>query len=98
MTNYGPWDYKWVDHWRVNEGEGKYYDGKDLEADNHKNWLPWMYFDGDLISADKLGNMNMSYVGKRMGLPEWVYKNVTTTDKDDGAWVQKGIDMAKAGR
>ena len=98
MTDHGPWDYKRSDHWRVNEGKDGLYDGKDLRKHNHKNWLPWMYFDGELISADKLGNMNMSYVGKKIGLPEWIYKNFLTTDKDDEPWVQKGIDLAKSGR
>lgn len=50
------------------------------------------------LRADKLGNMNMAYVGKKMGLPEWVYQNWTTTDKDDAQWVQYGIDLANQGR
>lgn len=91
----GPWDYKRDPYWQV-----KYsvFDGADMSKHNSKNWKPWMYFDGRLISADKLGNMNMSYVGKKMGLPEWVYQNWTTTDKDDAQWVQYGIDLANQGR
>lgn len=40
----------------------------------------------------------MAYVGYKMGLSEWVYKNFTTMDKDDKEWVEKGIAMAKGGR
>ncbi len=57
-----------------------------------------MYFDGHLIGADKVGNMNMAYVGKKMGLPEWVYKNWFTMDKDDPEWVERGISLAESGR
>lgn len=97
MVDKGEWDYKLKDYWQV---KYDYFDGKDMNTpgSNYKNWVPWMYFDGYLISADKLGNMNMAYVGKNMGLAEWVYKNVTTTDKDDAFWVQYGIDLAKSGR
>ncbi len=95
MTNKGDWDYKLNDYWRV---PGDKYDGKNLNEFNHRNWLPWIYFDGKLIGADKLGNLNMSYVGKKMGLPEWVYSNPYTNDKDDAFWVQYGIDLANSGR
>ena len=97
MVDEGEWDYKYNDDWRV---KYDYFDGKymDTPNSNYRNWTPWMYFDGRLISADKLGNMNMAYVGKSMGLPEWVYKNFETMDKDDPYWVQYGIDLAKSGR
>lgn len=97
MVDEGEWDYKYNKDWQVpyDHFDGKY---TDIPGSNYRNWLPWMYFDGRLISADKLGNMNMAYVGKNMGLPEWVYKNITTTDKDDAEWVQYGIDLANSGR
>ncbi len=97
MVDEGEWDYKYNKDWQVPHD---HFDGKymDTPGSNYRNWLPWMYFDGRLISADKLGNMNMAYVGKNMGLPEWVYKNITTTDKDDAEWVQYGIDLANSGR
>ena len=97
MVNEGEWDYKYNKDWQV---KYDYFDGVDMDTpkSNYRNWKPWMYFDGYLISADKLGNMNMAYVGKNMGLAEWVYKNVTTTDKDDEFWVQYGIDLANSGR
>lgn len=97
MVNKGEWDYKYNSDWQV---KYNHFDGKDMDTpgSNYRNWTPWMYFDGHLIAADKLGNMNMAYVGKNMGLPEWVYKNVTTTDGEDAKWVQYGIDLAKSGR
>lgn len=97
MVDEGEWDYKYNDDWRV---KYDYFDGLDMDTpdSNYRNWKPWMYFDGRLISADKLGNMNMAYVGKNMGLPEWVYKNFETMDKDDPYWVQYGIDLANSGR
>ena len=106
MTDYGPWDYKWKSPWQTqgtviveNEKEKEIYDGKDLDIDNNRNWLPWIYFDGYLIGADKFGNMNMAYVGKKMGLPEWVYKNFTTMDDpEDIFWIDKGIRYAESGR
>lgn len=58
----------------------------------------WMYFDGMLVSADKFGNINMAYVGVKMGLPYSVFQNFATTDKDDAFWVQYGINMAEKGR
>ena len=98
------WNYKYQDEWRVGgvDEKGnklKYYDGKDLDADNNRNWLPWIYFDGYLIGADKFGNMNMAYVGKKMGLPEWVYKNFETMDDpEDIFWIDKGTSYAESGR
>ncbi len=104
MTDYGPWDYKYNDYWRVGGIDEKgnklqYYDGKDLDVDNNRNWLEWIYFDGYLIGADKFGNMNMAYVGKKMGIPEWVYKNPTTMDDPkDIFWIDKGTSYAESGR
>ena len=69
-----------------------------MYVDNNKNWNAWIYFDRMIMGADKLGNMNMAYVGVKLGLPHYVYQNITTTDKDDAFWVQYGINMAKQGR
>ena len=106
MTDYGPWDYKRKAPWQTqgtviieNGKEKEIYDGKDLYEGNRRNWLPWIYFDGYLIGADKFGNMNMAYVGKKMGLPEWVYKNpITMDDPEDILWIDKGINYAETGR
>ena len=48
--------------------------------ENRRNWMDWIYFDGMIMGADKLGNMNMAYVGVKLGLPHIVYQNRTTTD------------------
>ena len=100
MVNKGEWDYKYNDDWRVPK-QYEYFDGVKMDTPeaNYRNWKPWMYFDGYLISADKLGNMNMSYVGKNMGLPEWVYKNFETMDDpEDIFWIDRGIEYANSGR
>ena len=65
MTDYGPWDYKRKDDWQptetyIDKNDGsRRYDGKNLDLDDQKNYIPWIYFDGYLIGADKFGNMNM---------------------------------------
>jgi len=92
---YGDWNYKYDSNWQV---PYDYFDGNDMNVDNNKNWRPWMYFDGMLVSADKFGNINMAYVGVKMNLPYSVFQNFATTDKDDAFWVQYGINMAEQGR
>ena len=57
-----------------------------------------MYFDGMLVAADKVGNMNMAYVGVKMNLPPVVFKNILTEDKDDAFWIQYGMNLAEQGR
>lgn len=71
----GPWDYKYNSAWQV---PYDYFNGKDMNANNGKNWEPWICFDGMIIGADKFGNINMAYVGTKMGLPNYVYQNFTT--------------------
>ena len=92
---YNDWNYKYNANWQVPYA---FFDGNDMNKDNNKNWRPWMYFDGMLVSADKFGNINMAYVGVKMNLPHWVFQNTYTTDKDDAFWVQYGINMAEQGR
>jgi uncharacterized protein YjdB len=91
------WNYKLNSNWQVPLSYN-YFDGNDMNKDNNRNWRAWMYFDGMLMAADDFGNLNMAYAGKKMGLPEIVYKNFTTTDGKDAFWVQYGIDLAKSGR
>ena len=93
--SYGEWNYKYDANWQV---PYEVFDGKDMNIDNNKNWYPWMYFDGMLIGADKVGNLNMAYVGTAMNVPYTVFQNCVTNDKDDAFWVQYGIDMANQGR
>ena len=92
---YGDWNYKYDANWQV---PYDYFGEIDMNVDNNRNWRAWMYFDGMLISADKFGNINMAYVGTKMGLPHIVFQNFATKDKDDTPWVQYGIDMAEQGR
>lgn len=47
-----------------------------------------------IISADKLGNINLGYVGTKMGYSGISIKNFATMDKDDGPFVEHGIYMA----
>ena len=56
------------------------FNGWDMTIENHPNWRPYMYFDGDIIGADYFGNVNLAYLGTLMGLPEWVWNNFTTRD------------------
>jgi RHS repeat-associated protein len=88
-------NYKENDHWRVRYN---YYEGNYMDADNNRNWREWMYFDGMLIAADDVGNMNLSYVGARAYLPIPLYQNPATTDNKDAFWIQYGMDMANQGR
>lgn len=92
---YGEWNYKLNSDWQV---PYENFNGKNMNVDNNKNWTAWMYFDGMLLAADDFGNLNMAYVGAKMGLPNWVYQNFVTTDGKDAFWVQYGINMVNHGR
>jgi uncharacterized protein YegL len=92
---YGAWDYKFNPEWQVPYAT---FNGNDMSVDNNRNWRAWMYFDGMLMAGDDFGNLNMAYVGYKMGLPTLVYQNPVTTDGKDAFWVQYGIDMAICGR
>ena len=91
----GDWDYKWNPNWQV---PYPYFNGENMNVNNNKNWYPWIYFEGELMSADKFGNLNLGYVGTKMGFPLWILLNPATSGAGDGYWVQKGIDMANGGR
>jgi hypothetical protein len=94
------WDYKVNPEWQV---KGKMVNGKELfnggnlDEDNNRNWRPWIYFDGELWGADKIGNMNLGYVGTEMGFEGKLISNFATMDKDDGPAVRRGISLAKTG-
>lgn len=64
---------------------------------NRRNWTPWIYFEGRIISADKLGNINLAYVAARAGFPEYWYSNPATRDKDDAEYIDFGIELARSG-
>jgi len=96
----GDWDYKWNSDWQV---PYSYFNGVDMNMKQKdggypKNWTPWIYFDGQLMGADKFGNLNLGYVGSRMGYGGYDLLNPATSGAGDGYWVQYGINMAKAGR
>ena len=93
---YGDWNYKIKNEWQV---PYNYFNGNDMNVDNNRNWRPWMYFDGMLIAGDDFGNLNMAYVGYKMGLPTSVYqKSCKPLMVKMIFWVQYGIDLAKSGR
>lgn len=97
-VNKGEWDYKLPKNdsagWRVPYNT---MNGESMDVNNNRNWQNWIYIDGHLVGADKIGNINMAYVGYKMGLPEYVYNNFETRDKDDAKWVEYGIELAKEG-
>jgi hypothetical protein len=98
------WNYKYIEGWRVPEHyfstENPIFNGYNMINDpNSRNWRSYMYFDGMIISADYFGNLNLAYIGAKMGLTEWVYKNFSTMDtKLDIEALDYGTKMAKQGR
>ncbi|MBO4898035.1 MAG: RHS repeat-associated core domain-containing protein [Clostridia bacterium] len=89
------WDYKTKSGWQVPYDT---FNGENMNINNAKNWTPWIYFDGMIISGDKFGNINLGYVGTKMGFSGVWIENKFTLDKDDGPYVKYGITMAKQGR
>ena len=101
------WNYKYNEEWRVpeeymknknKEGETIYYNGFNMNEKNSRNWVPWIYFEGELWGADKIGNINLGYVGTAMGYGGVAIKNFATMDKDDAPAVLLGIELAKKWR
>ena len=74
------------------------FNGWDLDVDNNRNWRPWIYFEGKIWGADKIGNINLGYVGYLMGFRGIMLKNIDTMDKDDAPAVNLGISLAQNGR
>jgi hypothetical protein len=106
------WDYKQNTTFQVggNDLREKYasFNGLDMdkEGENRRNWTPWIYFEGKVIAADDVGNMNMAYAGKKMGLSPSVYNNIVTRnqfpeiwkpDERDIAAIEWGIELADSG-
>ena len=99
------WDYKNKEEWRVPEkytvdenGKKRFYNDVDMNLKNSRNWTPWIYFEGELWGADKIGNINLGYVGTVMGYGGVAIKNFATMDKDDAPAVLLGIELAEKGR
>ncbi|MDR0498912.1 MAG: RHS repeat-associated core domain-containing protein, partial [Holophagales bacterium] len=95
------WDYKWNPDWQVPYAV---YNDKNMNQRQKgggypKNWIAWIYFDGMIIGADKVGQINLGYVGTKMGWPKWMLLIPgVTDDKDDGPYITHGINMANQGR
>ena len=89
------WNYKYNSSWQV---PYSYFNGQNMNANNAKNWTPWIYFEGDIMGADKFGNLNLGYVGVCMGFDGIMLDNFLTNDKGDGKYVRWGMSLAKAGR
>lgn len=69
-----------------------------MSENNAKNWSNWIYFEGEIMGADKFGNLNLGYVGVCMGFDGIMLKNFYTMDKDDGYYVNLGMDLANSMR
>lgn len=69
-----------------------------LGNDNARNWYNWIYFDEQLMGADKFGNLNLGYVGCLMGFSYFMLLNPATSGSGGGYWVDYGIRMALNGR
>ena len=99
------WNYKYDDTWRLpqaylnNNNFDNNFDGIDLTLKNVRNWIPWIYFDGKLWSADKFSNMNLGYVGIKMGYDNELLLNFETKDEEGDIYaINYGISLAKRGR
>jgi hypothetical protein len=95
------WDYKLNDAWRVPilyaESDGRYAEQSKVDA-NWQNWMEWIYFNGNIIGADQFGNINLAYVGVKMGLAEWIVSNFETRDDARDIWATDyGLSLARAG-
>lgn len=67
-------------------------------VDNKHRTTEWIYFDGILISADDIGNLNLGYVGSKMGYDGFLLLNPTTEDsKHDSDIIRYGSVLAGRG-
>jgi RHS repeat-associated protein len=101
------WDYKYDSSWQV---KGKMVNGKEmfnswnLDEGNNRNWRPWIYFDGRIISADDVGNINLGYVGTKMGFSSFLLEDavdlwfLNIDDVKDQESIKYGSNMARSGR
>jgi RHS repeat-associated protein len=90
------WDYKFNPDWQI---PYERFNGYNMSIDNNRNWMPWIYFEGEMWGADKIGNMNLGYVGTKMGYPkQMLLIPLITDDKGDGHAITFGISLAKSGR
>ncbi len=50
------------------------------------------------MSADKFGNLNLGYVGYKMGFSKPMLINFATSGGGDAEWIELGMNLAKNGR
>ena len=96
------WNYKLVPEWQVGHHSNKYrwFEGNDMDLYNNWNWVPWIYFEGDIWGADQIGNINLAYVGYKMGYKKsFLIDNFATRDDErDGKALDMGFALAEQGR
>ena len=94
------WDYKWNSEWQVpyNSFNGEAMNVKLPDGSYAKNWTGWIYFDGMIMAADEFGNLNLGYVGTKMGFSGIELLNFATKGGGDDFWIQYGINLANQGR
>ena len=90
------WDYKWDPYWQV---PYKTFNGVNMntvspDGSSPKNYTDWIYFNGQLMGADKVSNLNWGYVGTKMGYSGPLLFNPLTTGGGDKKYIQMGVDMA----
>ncbi|CQR73270.1 hypothetical protein SOV_50510 [Sporomusa ovata DSM 2662] len=64
----GRWDLKQQTDWQY---PYKTFDGKELNGDE-KNYKPFMYYEGTIVSGADVGNINYGYTGVSMGFPKFI--------------------------
>ena len=71
------WDYKWNSNWQVpyDNFAGTDMNAKQKDGGYPQNWVAWIYYEGQLMGADKVGNLNLGYVEKMMGYDGWLLQN-----------------------
>lgn len=67
-----------------------------------KNWTDWIYFNGGMMAADKLANINLAninwgYIVTKMGCFGVMLFNPLTTGGGDDKFIQIGVDLANEG-
>ena len=96
------WNYKLNSNWQVGYHSKNYanFEGNNMDIDNNWNWLPWIYFEGDIWGADQIGNINLAYVGYKMGYGKsFLIDNfVTRDDERDSKALDMGFALAEEGR
>jgi hypothetical protein len=66
-----------------------------------KNWTPWIYFNGQLMDASSVANLNWGYVGTNMGYGGLLLDNPLTNHGEgdtDAFFIHMGIDWANGRR